>query len=90
MAVTPYAETEALLALLNGDEGECERILLDCLPGELGNLARVAGQLRDMAHAAVRIVHRRQQQASDPGPAPVVREEVDRAISLIAARRGAS
>jgi hypothetical protein len=60
MAETPYAETEALLALLGEDESECERILLEFTPNELSTLARVAGELEEMCLAARRIVLARQ------------------------------
>jgi hypothetical protein len=34
-AMTPYAETEALLAVLEGDSERVRAILADMLPGEL-------------------------------------------------------
>lgn len=46
---TQFLETNALMALLREDEAEAEAILKDMLPGELGALSRVCGQLAMMA-----------------------------------------
>jgi hypothetical protein len=45
-SVTPYQETEALLALLDGNEERCQEILDQMLPGELKTLARHCHQLQ--------------------------------------------
>lgn len=59
MAETPYAETEALLALLNGNDAEAERILLECYPNELDKLAEFSDELAKMSRSAARVVRAR-------------------------------
>lgn len=49
MSATNFVETEALLALLNGDPEECESLLSKMHPGELLELARVATDLAERA-----------------------------------------
>jgi hypothetical protein len=48
-AETPYAETEALLAVMNGDEEEALRLVDELLPGERAALVK---HLRKLAHIA--------------------------------------
>lgn len=43
---TPYAETEFLLAVMDKDEGEIERIVSDMLPGEVKALHKTLGEAR--------------------------------------------
>jgi hypothetical protein len=48
---TPYVETEVLIAVMNGDIDEAKRLLRDCFPGELNELATNAFKLYTMANA---------------------------------------
>lgn len=48
--MTPrFVETEALLAVLEGDEEHCVKLLGDMLPSELRNLQLAASRLRSLA-----------------------------------------
>ena len=44
-----YTETEALVAVLGGDEDQCQRLLSQMLPHELHELMTAAGVLRSLA-----------------------------------------
>jgi plasmid stability protein len=46
---TNYSESNALLALIQGDEDEAREILADMLPGELVGLAEAADRLHHLA-----------------------------------------
>lgn len=43
---TPYVETEALLAVMNDDEGRLAELLGGMFPGELDDLVRTASALQ--------------------------------------------
>lgn len=45
---TPYVETEALLAAMNGDIDRCETLLAGLLPGELYAFERQVELLDDL------------------------------------------
>lgn len=45
---TPFAETEALLAVQQDDWDEARRIIADMLPGERESLGRAACNLHDI------------------------------------------
>lgn len=47
MAKTPYAETEALVAMMAGEGESVDAILADMLDGELENLLGVLADLDD-------------------------------------------
>jgi hypothetical protein len=53
-AETPYAETEALLAILNNDETRLEEVLREMSDHELSALEVVADKLSDAAVSAFR------------------------------------
>ena len=48
MSATQYAETAALLAIMEGDHAEARRILLDFHPRELADLRGQAQELIDL------------------------------------------
>lgn len=43
---TPFTETEAFLALLDGDERRCEELLRSMFPHELHSLLQIVSDLR--------------------------------------------
>lgn len=67
MPETPYVETEALLAAMNGDHDRAEAILADFLPGELRKFDDQVTLLGDLI-ARVQRRNNRQRRAIELDP----------------------
>jgi hypothetical protein len=60
-----YVETEALLAVLEGDDFRCQELLSEMLPNELNELQYAVGRLRSLTVSAYQ--QSRGQRTDDPG-----------------------
>ena len=55
--MTEFVETNALIAVMDGDKAEATRLLSSMLPGELGRLADACDTLSILARRAARQVN---------------------------------